>query len=105
MPTHFRVSGVPPRTPREEEPHHVRRALPAATRHRSMTFLLLLLLPLSTQAATGAFEQHLDVIKRKEMLELVLEKIESLRQLEGRAKKEQQFQGAHTKDRGRWSLF
>ena len=48
--------------------------------------------------------KHLDVIKRKEMLELVLEKIESLRQLEGRAKKEQ-AKTIQTKDRGRWSLF
>ena len=45
--------------------------------------------------------RHLDVIRRKDMLELVLEKIESLRQLEGRAKgvppkKEQS---------SRWSLF
>ena len=48
--------------------------------------------------------KHLDVIKRKEMLELVLGKIESLRQLEGRAKKEQ-GKTAQVKDRGRWSLF
>jgi dynamin-like GTPase MGM1, mitochondrial len=30
--------------------------------------------------------RHLDVVRRKEMLEMVLEKIEGLRQLEGRAK-------------------
>ncbi|ETI21724.1 hypothetical protein G647_08071 [Cladophialophora carrionii CBS 160.54] len=48
--------------------------------------------------------RHLDVIKRKEMLELVLEKIESLRQLEGRAKKEQ-AKAVQAKERGRWSLF
>ncbi len=48
--------------------------------------------------------KHLDVIKRKDMLELVLEKIESLRQLEGRAKKKQ-GKTTQTKDRGRWSLF
>jgi len=48
--------------------------------------------------------KHLDVIKRKEMLELVLEKIESLRQLEGRAKS-QQAKPAQVKERGRWSLF
>jgi len=48
--------------------------------------------------------KHLDVIKRKEMLELVLEKIESLRQLEGRAKS-QQAKPVQAKERGRWSLF
>jgi hypothetical protein len=48
--------------------------------------------------------RHLDVIKRKEMLELVLEKIESLRQLEGQAKKEQ-AKAVQAKDKGRWSLF
>ncbi|KAH0847514.1 Protein msp1, mitochondrial [Fonsecaea pedrosoi] len=48
--------------------------------------------------------RHLDVIKRKEMLELVLEKIESLRQLEGRTKT-QQAKASQTKERGRWSLF
>ena len=47
--------------------------------------------------------RHLEVIKRKEMLELVLEKIESLRQLEGRAK---QKVAPATKERSRgWSLF
>ncbi|KAJ9604186.1 mitochondrial dynamin GTPase Msp1 [Cladophialophora chaetospira] len=48
--------------------------------------------------------KHLDVIKRKDMLEMVLEKIESLRQLEGRAKKEQ-TKSVPAKDKGRWSLF
>jgi len=48
--------------------------------------------------------KHLDVIKRKDMLELVLEKIESLRQLEGRAKKEPSS-APQAKDRARWSLF
>lgn len=33
--------------------------------------------------------KHLDVIKRKEMLELVLEKMESLRMLEGKEKRRQ----------------
>ena len=44
--------------------------------------------------------RHLDVIKRKEMLELVLEKIESLRQLEGRAKAT-----TPVKEKSRWTLF
>ena len=48
--------------------------------------------------------KHLDVIKRKDMLELVLEKIESLRQLEGRTKT-QQAKTVPSKERGRWSLF
>ncbi|KIV87910.1 hypothetical protein PV11_03426 [Exophiala sideris] len=48
--------------------------------------------------------KHLDVIRRKDMLELVLSKIESLRQLEGRTK--QSTTGAPVvKERGRWSLF
>lgn len=49
-------------------------------------------------------KKHLDVIRRKEMLELVLDKIESLRQLEGRAKT-QQTKAVQGKERGRWSLF
>lgn len=47
--------------------------------------------------------RHLDVIKRKEMLELVLSKIESLRQLEGRTKSSAAVPA--TKDKARWSLF
>ena len=53
--------------------------------------------------------KHLDVIKRKEMLELVLEKMESLRMLEGKEKRrEASFQAAAgaAKERGRrgWLL-
>jgi len=48
--------------------------------------------------------KHLDVIRRKEMLEMVLEKIESLRQLEGRAKT-QQTMAPQANPKGRWSLF
>ena len=53
---------------------------------------------------------HLDVIKRKEMLELVLEKMESLRMLEGREKRremvKQQAAAGAAKERGKgWSLF
>ncbi len=55
--------------------------------------------------------RHLDLIRRKEMLELVLEKMESLRVLEGKEKRaagqaQQAKQAA--KERGRakgWSLF
>jgi len=49
--------------------------------------------------------RHLDVIQRKEKLELVLEKIESLRQLEDRAKKQAGTPAGAAKERGRWSLF
>ena len=45
--------------------------------------------------------RHIDVIRRKEMLELVLDKIESLRQLEGRAK----ANTAPAKEKSRWTLF
>lgn len=52
--------------------------------------------------------QHLEVIHRKELLELVLEKMESLRQLDGR-EKERRGAGAGRKEgekeRGRWGLF
>lgn len=53
--------------------------------------------------------RHLDVIRRKEMLELVLEKMESLRQLEGKEKRSAvhaQQTASAAKERGRgWSLF
>lgn len=51
--------------------------------------------------------RHLEVIRRKELLELVLEKMESLRQLEGR-ERERLKGGRANKDekqRGRWGLF
>lgn len=49
-------------------------------------------------------KRHLEVIRRKELLELVLEKMESLRQLEGR---ERVKTGAELKRErgGRWGLF
>ncbi|KAI1330162.1 dynamin family protein [Xylariaceae sp. FL0255] len=51
--------------------------------------------------------KHLEVIRRKELLELVLEKMDSLRQLEGR---ERERTGRNTKshgekERGRWGIF
>ncbi|KAI1103535.1 dynamin family protein [Jackrogersella minutella] len=52
-------------------------------------------------------KKHLEVIKRKELLELVLEKMESLRQLEG-LERERSRGGAKKsseKERGRWGLF
>lgn len=50
--------------------------------------------------------RHLEVIRRKELLELVLEKMESLRQLESR-ERERLGQGPKRdeKGRGRWGLF
>ncbi|EEP78511.1 hypothetical protein UREG_03357 [Uncinocarpus reesii 1704] len=49
--------------------------------------------------------RHLDIIQKKEMLELVLQKIESLRQLEGRSKAKSQ-RGPISKERGKgWRLF
>lgn len=54
--------------------------------------------------------RHLEVIRRKELLELVLEKMESLRQLEGRDRVKplvRDRKGAAEKERGsgRWGLF
>ncbi|KAI0814367.1 mitochondrial dynamin GTPase [Xylaria sp. FL0064] len=52
-------------------------------------------------------KKHLEVIKRKELLELVLEKMDSLRQLEGR-ERERGKRGSkqnNEKERGRWGIF
>lgn len=53
--------------------------------------------------------KHLDVIKRKEMLELVLEKMESLRILEGKENRREaglQVGSGAARDRGKgWRLF
>ncbi|KAI1363431.1 mitochondrial dynamin GTPase [Xylaria arbuscula] len=52
-------------------------------------------------------KRHLEVIKRKELLELVLEKMDSLRQLEGR-ERERAKRGSkpsNEKERSRWGLF
>lgn len=54
-------------------------------------------------------KRHLEVIRRKELLELVLDKMDSLRQLESREK--ERAAGATgrrekvEKERGRWGLF
>lgn len=51
--------------------------------------------------------RHLEVIRRKELLELVLEKMDSLRQLEGR-ERDRGTSGRRRegeKQRGRWGLF
>ncbi|KAK1237584.1 hypothetical protein MKX07_006712 [Trichoderma sp. CBMAI-0711] len=51
--------------------------------------------------------RHLEVIRKKELLELVLEKMDSLRQLEGRDREHGPHarRGGANKDRGRWGLF
>ena len=54
--------------------------------------------------------RHLEVIRRKELLELVLEKMESLRALEGRDRKAataRDRKGAAEKERGsgKWGIF
>jgi hypothetical protein len=52
-------------------------------------------------------KRHLEVIRRKELLELVLEKMESLKKLDNRER--EQFGGGQRqggeKARGRWGLF
>ncbi|KAI0885157.1 dynamin family protein [Annulohypoxylon maeteangense] len=51
-------------------------------------------------------KKHLEVIRRKELLELVLEKMESLRQLEGLEKERSRgIKKGGDKERGRWGLF
>lgn len=52
--------------------------------------------------------KHLEVIRRKDLLELVLEKMEGLRQLEGRERERTSGAGRRrdaTEDRRRWGLF
>lgn len=48
--------------------------------------------------------RHLDVIQKKEMLELVLQKIDSLRQLEGRGKASTTRSGANKREKS-WHAF
>lgn len=52
-------------------------------------------------------KRHLEVIRRKELLELVLDKMESLRQLEGRSGAGGAKSAAEAKREkgGRWGLF
>lgn len=54
-------------------------------------------------------KQHLEVIRRKELLELVLDKMQSLRQLEGREKERERGKppkkNAGDKQKGGWGLF
>lgn len=50
-------------------------------------------------------KRHLEVIRRKELLELVLEKMESLRQLEGRERVKTGAEARKERRGGRWGLF
>ena len=52
----------------------------------------------------GRIARHLDVVKRKEMLELVLEKMESLRMLEGREGRREEVRQGKEREKG-WRLF
>lgn len=47
---------------------------------------------------------HLDIIKRQEMLQLVLEKMDSLKTLESTQKRRERASGG-TNEKRRWSLF
>ncbi|KAI1030588.1 hypothetical protein LB505_004035 [Fusarium chuoi] len=49
--------------------------------------------------------RHLEVIRRKELLELVLEKMESLRQLEGRDREKGNSGSRRDRKQSRWGLF
>ncbi|XWW96631.1 hypothetical protein V2A60_004608 [Cordyceps javanica] len=49
--------------------------------------------------------RHLEVIRKKELLELVLEKMESLKQLEGLERERLPSNRKLSKERGRWGLF
>jgi dynamin-like GTPase MGM1, mitochondrial len=49
--------------------------------------------------------RHLEVIRRKELLELVLEKMESLRQLEGRDREKSNSNSRRDRKQSRWGLF
>lgn len=48
--------------------------------------------------------RHLDIIRKKELLELALQKIEGIRQLDGRARKSDRTPPGK-EPRGRWNLF
>jgi hypothetical protein len=52
-------------------------------------------------------KKHLEVIRRKELLELVLDKMESLKQLDGREKERTKAgkKSSSGNERGRWGLF
>lgn len=51
--------------------------------------------------------RHLDIIRKKELLELALQKIESIRQLDGRntAQRKSNRSQAANESRSRWNIF
>ncbi|KAJ4123290.1 mitochondrial dynamin GTPase Msp1 [Fusarium equiseti] len=49
--------------------------------------------------------RHLEVIRRKDLLELVLEKMESLRELDGRDREQMNPNARKDRKQGRWGLF
>lgn len=49
--------------------------------------------------------RHLDVVKRKELLETVLKEMEGLRQLEAREKRSVRREPKDERRKGGWSLF
>ena len=52
----------------------------------------------------GRIARHLDVVKRKEMLELVLQKMENLKMLEGREGRREEAKRGKERDQG-WRFF
>ena len=53
----------------------------------------------------GRIGRHLDVVKRKEMLELVLGKMDSLRMLEGREVRREEVKKGKGREQQGWRLF
>ena len=49
--------------------------------------------------------RHLDVVRRKELLETVLKEMESLRALEAREKRSSRREPREERRKGGWSLF
>jgi len=49
--------------------------------------------------------RHLEVIRRKELLQLVLDKMESLRELDGRERQQTKSSARKDHKQGRWGLF
>ena len=49
--------------------------------------------------------RHLDVVRRKDLLETVLKEMESLRQLEAREKRYNRREPREERRKGSWSLF
>jgi len=50
-------------------------------------------------------KRHLEITRRKDLLELVLDKMEGLRQLEGRETTRSRGSAGKPRNGGRWGLF